>query len=313
MPFDDIVIDANNSELLLINAIGDGDCFINAIFDYGLYTGTLNDIYNRLIHLELLIMSVAKYREGIQKAMALFKNPKLTLTDEKYTKILDNKLLKESYSDTVKFRERYKVPQEQVLTCYHHPYPQDRQADSPDYEKERNNFIKFMKYMQVLYIYTYGNKLFIKRLTHIFSNIALTKELLEGTDFDTGFIDYIKQNYYLLSGNLKKSMDIPKFLDDYMRYYATTDKYYTGSDQVLIFRKIFFKKLREKASSETIPRFWLNYEFQQNIKNATKRQKFIKILQEGLEEDKNKNLISIIRDGEHFKLFVYREQMVGVL
>jgi hypothetical protein len=153
MPFDDLVIDANNSELLLINAIGDGDCFINAIFDYGLYTGTLNDIYNRLIHLELLIMSVAKYREGIQKAMALFKNPKLTLTDEKYTKILDNKLLKESYSDTVKFRKRYKVPQEQVLTCYHHPYPQDRQADSPDYEKERNNFITFMKYMQVLYIY----------------------------------------------------------------------------------------------------------------------------------------------------------------
>jgi hypothetical protein len=42
-------------------------------------------------------------------------------------------------------------------------------------------------------------------------------------------------------------MDIPKFLDDYMRYYATTDKYYTGSDQVLIFRKIFFKKLREKG------------------------------------------------------------------
>jgi hypothetical protein len=108
-------------------------------------------------------------------------------------------------------------------------------------------------------------------------------------------------------------MDIPKFLDDYMNYYAKTDGYYTGGDQVLIFRKIFFKKLRVKASSETIPRFWLNYEFQQTIKNATKRQKFMKILQEGLEEDKNKILISIIRDGEHFKLFVYREQMVGVL
>jgi hypothetical protein len=203
MPFDDLVIDANNSELLLINAIGDGDCFINAIFDYGLYTGTLNDIYNRLIHLELLIMSVAKYREGIQKAKALFNNPKLTLTDEKYTKILNNELLKESYSDTVKLRERYRIPQEQVLSCYHHPYPQDRQRDSPDYEKERKNFIKFMKYMQVLYIYTYGNKLFIKMLTNIFSNIALTKELLEGTDFDTGFIDYIKQNYYQSSGNIK--------------------------------------------------------------------------------------------------------------
>ena len=35
------VTNNNKSELLLINAIGDGDCFINAIFDYGLYTGNL--------------------------------------------------------------------------------------------------------------------------------------------------------------------------------------------------------------------------------------------------------------------------------
>jgi len=39
----------------------------------------------------------------------------------------------------------------------------------------------------------------------------------------------------------------------------------------------------------------------------------MKILHESLEEeDKNKNFISIIRDGEHFKLFLYRDQTIYV-
>jgi hypothetical protein len=104
-------------------------------------------------------------------------------------------------------------------------------------------------------------------------------------------------------------MNISNFLDDYMRYYAKTGGYYTGGDQILIFRKIFFKKLREK-SSRPIPRFWLNFEFSQTTNISTKRVKFMKILQDSLVEDKDKNFISIIRDGEHFKLFVYREQIV---
>ena len=313
MLLNNININSDNSELLLINAIGDGDCFINAVFDYGLYTGKLSDIYDRLINLELLIANVQKYKNSIDKVKSFFvENPKLDkLTREEYTTILENKLIKESDKDTKAFKEKYKVPEEQILMCYHHPYPQDRKILSKEYEIERKKFINFMKYIQVLYIYTYGNKIIIKKLTKIF-NIAKNADLLDSFDFDTTFIENVKMNYYNRRGELKEPINIPDFLDDYMKFYARTNGYYSGQDQILIFKKIFFKKLKLKSSGQPIPCFWLNYDFVGHIKLSIKNIKFMKTLQESLEEDKNKNFISIIRDGEHFKLFLYRDQTIYV-
>ena len=313
MRLNNININSDNSELLLINAIGDGDCFINAVFDYGLYTGKLSDIYDRLINLELLIANVQKYKNSIDKVKSFFvENPKLDkLTREEYTTILENKLIKESDKDTKAFKEKYKVPEEQILMCYHHPYPQDRKILSKEYEIERKKFINFMKYIQVLYIYTYGNKIIIKKLTKIF-NIAKNADLLDSFDFDTTFIENVKMNYYNRRGELKEPINIPDFLDDYMKFYARTNGYYSGQDQILIFKKIFFKKLKLKSSGQPIPCFWLNYDSVGHINLSIKNIKFMKTLQESLEEDKNKNFISIIRDGEHFKLFLYRDQTIYV-
>ena len=313
MLLNNININSDNSELLLINAIGDGDCFINAVFDYGLYTGKLSDIYDRLINLELLIANVQKYKNSIDKVKSFFvENPKLDkLTREEYTTILENKLIKESDKDTKAFKEKYKVPEEQILMCYHHPYPKDRKILSKEYEIERKKFINFMKYIQVLYIYTYGNKIIIKKLTKIF-NIAKNADLLDSFDFDTTFIENVKMNYYNRRGELKEPINIPDFLDDYMKFYARTNGYYSGQDQILIFKKIFFKKLKLKSSGQPIPCFWLNYDSVGHINLSIKNIKFMKTLQESLEEDKNKNFISIIRDGEHFKLFLYRDQTIYV-
>jgi hypothetical protein len=304
------VTNNNNSELLLINAIGDGDCFINAIFDYGLYTGNLLHIYDRLIHFELLIENLPKYENSIKKAKSLFGSPKLDkLTSEEYAKILDNKLIKESDKDTEHFKERYKIPEKQLLTCFHHPFPDDRYKLSKEYEIERKKFIKFMKYIQVLYVYTYGYKIISNKLTNIFS-IAKNADLLENFDFDINFVEFIKKTYYNEKGELKEPINIPTFLDDYMNFYARTEGYYSTGDQILIFKKIFFKKLKLRDSGEYIPCFWLNYEFQKNIRLSTKEIKFMKILKESVEVDNNKKFISIIRDGEHFKLFVYRDQTI---
>jgi len=313
MRLNNIKIDSDNSELLLINAIGDGDCFINAVFDYGLYTGKLSDIYERLKHLELLIASVQKYKDSIDKVKSFFvENPKLDkLTREEYTTILENKLIKETDKDTMAFKEKYKVPEEQILMCYHHPYPEERQSLSKEYEIERKKFINFMKYIQVLYIYTYGNKIIIKKLTETF-NIAKNADVLDSLDFDTTFIKHVKMKYYNRRGELKEPINIPDFLDDYMKFYARTDGYYSGQDQILIFKKIFFKKLKLKSSGQPIPCFWLNYEFVGSINLSIKKIKFMKTLRESLEEDNNKNFISIIRDGEHFKLFLYRDQTIYV-
>jgi len=313
MLLNNININSDNSELLLINAIGDGDCFINAVFDYGLYTGKLSDIYDRLINLELLIANVQKYKISIDKVKSFFvENPKLDkLTREEYTIILENKLIKETDKDTKAFKEKYKVPEEQILMCYHHPYPKDRKNLSKEYEIERKKFINFMKYIQVLYIYTYGNKIIIKKLTETF-NIAKNADLLDSLDFDTTFIEHVKMNYYNRRGELKEPINIPDFLDDYMNFYARTNGYYSGQDQILIFKKIFFKKLKLKSSGQPIPCFWLNYDFVGHINLSIKNIKFMKTLQESLEEDKNKKFISIIRDGEHFKLFLYRDQTIYV-
>jgi len=313
MLLNNININSDNSELLLINAIGDGDCFINAVFDYGLYTGKLSDIYDRLINLELLIANVQKYKNSIDKVKSFFvENPKLDkLTREEYTTILENELIKESDKDTKAFKKKYKVPEEQILMCYHHPYPKDRKILSKEYEIERKKFINFMKYIQVLYIYTYGNKIIIKKLTEIF-NIAKNADLLDSFDFDTTFIEHVKSNYYNRKGELKEPINIPDFLDDYMKFYARTNGYYSGQDQILIFKKIFFKKLKLKSSGQPIPCFWLNYDSVGHINLSIKNIKFMKTLQESLEEDKNKNFISIIRDGEHFKLFLYRDQTIYV-
>jgi len=250
----------------------------------------------------------------IDKVKSFFvENPKLDkLTREEYTTILENKLIKETDKDTMAFKEKYKVPEEQILMCYHHPYPEERQSLSKEYEIERKKFINFMKYIQVLYIYTYGNKIIIKKLTETF-NIAKNADVLDSLDFDTTFIKHVKMKYYNRRGELKEPINIPDFLDDYMKFYARTDGYYSGQDQILIFKKIFFKKLKLKSSEQPIPCFWLNYESVGHINLSTIKIKFMKILHESLEEeDKNKNFISIIRDGEHFKLFLYRDQTIYV-
>ena len=303
------IIDNNNSELLLINAIGDGDCFINAIFDYGLYTGNLSDIYDRLIHFELLIENLPKYKDSINKAKSLFDGPppKLDkLTKEEYATILYKTLIKESDTDTAYFKDRYKIPETQLLTCYNHPIPEDRNIKSKAYEIERKKFIKFMKYIQVLYVYTYGYIFIINKLTNLF-NIANTTDLIEIQDFDRNFIAYIKNIYYK-NDKLKENINISIFLDDYMNFYAKNEGYYSGGDQISIFQKIFFKKLKIIDSEKSIPCFWLNYK---NIELSTKNIKFMKTLRESAEEeDKNKKFISIIRDDEHFKLFVYRDQSI---
>jgi len=310
MLLEDFVTNDNTSELLLINAIGDGDCFINAIFDYGLYTGNLLHIYDRLIHFELLIEKLPKYRDSIIKAKTLFKSPKLNkLTSEEYTKILDNKLLKENDKDTIYYKNIYNIKDEQLFTCYRHPYPDDRDRLSKEYEIERKKFIKFMKYIQVLYVFTYGYNIMIKKLTNIFS-IAKNVKLLDSFDFDISFVTYIKTKYYDKRGILLEPIDIPKFLYDYMKFYSETEGYYSTGDQILIFKKIFFKKLKLRDTGEFIPCFWLNYEFKENIRLSKKEIRFMKILKEGVAIDNNKKFISIIRDGEHFKLFLYRNQSI---
>jgi hypothetical protein len=304
------VTNNNKSELLLINAIGDGDCFINAIFDYGLYTGNLLHIYDRLINFELLIENLPKYENSIKKAKSFFGGPPILkkLTSEEYAKILDNKLIKEDDKETMYLKNTYKIPEEQLFTCFHHPFPDDRVSLSKEYEIERKKFIKFMKYIQVLYVFTYGYNIMIKKLTNIFS-IAKNTDLLNSFDFDTNFINYIKIKYYNKKGDLKP-IDIRAFLDDYMNFYARTEGYYTGGDQILIFKKIFFKKLKLRDSRESIPCFFLNYEFEKNIRLSTKEIKFMKILKESVEVDNDKKFISLIRHGEHYKLLVYREQSI---
>jgi hypothetical protein len=316
---DDYHVYNKKAELVLINAIGDGDCFINAIFDYGLYTGKLVDIYDRLKHLELLILSIKKYQNNISKAISLFSvKPTLDiLTEEEYTELLqDNSILvEETRIETEKLRKIYNIDKSQTFTSFRHPYPLDKKSKGfVLYSQKRKIFIKFMKYIQVLYIYTFGYKLFINILKNSMDmNIVPNKDNVDNLVWDQKLIDFVKEKYYNSEGKMKNNIDFNILLDDYMKIYVDNDGFYTCADQIFIFRKIFFKKLKYKKNTKKITRFWLNLDTQGSINIATKKFSFknlgipYKFSENGIDIY---DYISIIKDGPHFKLFVYRENMV---
>ena len=304
----DYEIVKNNPKIYLINAVGDGDCFINAIFDYCLYTGTLEAMYNRLINIELLIASkYAKYGEGIKKAKELFSD----FTIQKY----DND--KKGYSNIVR-KSLVKVDDTDVppkysklskrLRYFIHPSKRKR----GDYDKERKLFSKAMKYMQVLYIYTFGKNIFLNRLNR-YMDIAISADGVDVLDWDNTLINYVKNKYYhKRTGELKASIDVNILLDEYMKIYAETDGYFTGDDQIFIFRKILFKKINLKNTSDikAIPRFWVNYETIQSVTKLTKIVKFRKTAgtYKFIEKDGSiYKYISLLRDGEHYLLFVAKK------
>jgi hypothetical protein len=312
---DDYHVYNKNAELVLINAIGDGDCFINAIFDYGLYTGKLVDIYDRLKHLELLILSIKKYQNNISKAISLFDNVKPTLdilTEQEYTKLLqDNRILvEETPIETERLRNIYNIDKSQTFTSFRHPYPLDKKSEGfVLYSQKRKIFIKFMKYIQVLYIYTFGYKLFI----NILKNSMGIVDNVDILDWDHKLINFVKEKYYNSEGKMKNNIDFNILLNDYMKIYVDNDGFFTCADQIFIFRKIFFKKLKYKKNTKKITRFWLNIDTQGSINIATKKFSFknlgipYKFSENGIDIYE---YISIIRDGPHFKLFVYRENMI---
>ena len=304
----DYEIVKNNPKIYLINAVGDGDCFINAIFDYCLYTGTLEAMYNRLINIELLIASkYAKYGEGIKKAKELFSDFSIQKYDNDkkgYSNIVRKSLVKVDDTDVPpKYSKLSKR-----LRYFIHPSKRKR----GDYDKERKLFSKAMKYMQVLYIYTFGKNIFLNRLNR-YMDIAISADGVDVLDWDNTLINYVKNKYYhKRTGELKASIDVNILLDEYMKIYAETDGYFTGDDQIFIFRKILFKKINLKNTSDikAIPRFWVNYETIQSVTKLTKIVKFRKTAgtYKFIEKDGSiYNYISLLRDGEHYLLFVAKK------
>lgn len=317
----DFQIIDDNPEIYLINAVGDGDCFINAIFDYGLYTGKLELIYNRLINIELLILSKSsKYEEGIEKTRELFADFSLAkFTDyikkynyhnnkDEYSKIV-NKSLNKCDKDDVP--SKYKKLSKKLKYFTHTDRTERRRSG---YEKERKMFSKSMKYIQILYIHTIGKKMFLNRLTRSL-DIAVSAEGLEILDWDNTLINYVKNKYYKRDGDLKASIDVNKLLDEYMKIYAETDGFYTGDDQIFIFRKIFYTNIKIREHNDTIiPRFWLNYDTIRSVNKSTKLFKFLenaksKNTYKFIEKEGNYYIyISLLRDGEHYLLFVAKAQ-----
>lgn len=309
----DYEIVKNNPKIYLINAVGDGDCFINAIFDYCLYTGTLEAMYNRMIHIELLIASkYAKYGEGIKKAKELFSDftiQKYENDKKGYSNIISKSLVKVDDTDVP---PKYSKLSKRLRYFIH---PSERKRG--DYDKERRLFSKAMKYMQVLYVYTFGKNIFLNRLNR-YMDIAISADGVDVLDWDNTLINYVKNKYYhRRTGKLKASIDVNILLDEYMKIYAETNGYFTGDDQIFIFRKILFKKINLKNTSDNkavaIPRFWLNYETIQSVSNLTKIVKFRKTAgtYKFIEKDGGiYKYISLLRDGEHYLLFVAKKFLI---
>ena len=156
----------------IVSVIGDGDCFINAIFDYLIYNNKLLEMYNRL----------KKIHEVINKTRGNGYNLNLKNIKESL-KTQDKDIIDTSsrYYDSIKdqnIRLNYNHKKDSYGNIRFTQIPGDSKSN---YNNLRNNFIKSMKYTLYLYSKTIGKK----------DNIKMLKEYLVDPSFGIGISDYI--------------------------------------------------------------------------------------------------------------------------
>lgn len=273
-----VVYETNENAIYLINVIGKGECFINAIFDYGIYTGTLIDIYKRLSALEKLIKKI--YINDTQSAKNIsniFQIFSVETCMEEY--INDNMSLSGNIGNNLATVEKkldlYNFDKVQYLKH------NNKVISYNIYEKNRRNFVKSMKYLLCYYVFTYGKKKFREIIKYKFKIYELDETFPEEyIDWHIDLREYVCLNFYSNTkediekgeynitcnnkGNinptdLNNDVLIDKFIFEYMRLYANNPTFYVNEELIIIFKKILFKKIKE-TNGKIIKRFVLDIE-----------------------------------------------------
>jgi hypothetical protein len=179
---DEDFVNINNDKSIkkhIVSVIGDGDCFINAIFDYLIYNNKLLEMYNRLKKIHKVINKSRGYIYDLN-----LKNIKESLLKTQDKDIIDTS---SSYYDSIK---------DQIIGLNYN-YMKDSDGNirftqvveintsnsKKNYNKLREDFLKSMKYTLYLYSKTIGKK----------DNIKMLKEQFVDPSFviEIGISDYI--------------------------------------------------------------------------------------------------------------------------
>jgi len=240
--------------IYLINAIGDGDCFINAIFDYGIYTNKIEEINKKLYNIHTKIRTnINKLIRDRYKTMYTHLNKILELNhrfikinkfNHKASNTAYEMILKQSLFKINDIPENYLnsiLKDSDEKNYYSHEdlgIKDDSEKPKIPYNIFRKDFIKFMKYMFALYTYTIYfeefKKLLLGRLN--LGNIELFNDTSE---WAVEIKDYLNENveiYY--ENNVFKEDSIEDFAFNYILIYATTKNIYCTEIEINIFKKM---------------------------------------------------------------------------
>jgi hypothetical protein len=343
----DIVSDKKGTpEVYLIDAVNDGLCFLNAIFDYLLYSDKLSIMYERLSAIEKLILKQDKYKTD--NDILRIKRGALSQLDikEGTYDIFIKEVIPVSASNVnyyikrkekgqlirLKGDERLKfIDNQDKVEHLGHPKGKDKKDD---YEKQRLIFAKSMKYIVALYILSYGKKKFSDIITDAIKNTLFIK--VEGeadpyrNEWNQKLLDYYHANYYTFGNEIYRKTDgavatpedIADFVYQYVFEYMNDNGFFANQTLITMFKKILFKKIKN-TEGKNIPRFWLEFATSrteyQNLRATTIFDRVLnkyrfKTLPNGKyihKDDKYDNYISLLCDQNrtHYLLFLLKSEL----
>jgi hypothetical protein len=236
-------------EVYLIDAVNDGLCFLNAIFDYLLYSDKLSIMYERLSAIEKLILKQDKYRDRDD-----IKKIKITALSAIGLPINDERLIHISIDSVEHYKNkgeqgqlirligdeslRFKDTDKKVEHLGH----LSGDDEKTDYKKQRLIFAISMKYVLALYILSYGKKKFID----------MCKFTLETNEYDKEWTIKLKETFK----NNYTAENLDGFVYEYVLEYMKDRNFFVNHTLIVMFMKILFKKIKD-TSGKNIPRFWL--------------------------------------------------------
>jgi flagellar motor protein MotB len=212
----------DNFSIVAIHIENNYDFFLNAIFDYCLYTNNIQNIYRRLITIETKILkNIDKFKENIIHIHKIIDN----YDNEENKDILNIKKIKSIFGNLVFLQNSNNI--------YYYT------TDNEQHKKYQKHFTNFIKYIYVLYTFTYGYNTFKKYIQPYINNSDITL-----SDYKKKYINNVKDaddyiQKYLLSF----------LINENIKYY---DKEFIDSINKILFTKI------KNSDNDYIPRFWLN-------------------------------------------------------
>jgi len=284
-------------KVYLIDAKDDGLCFLNAIFDYLLYSDKLSIMYERLLAIEKLILknyganidilrikrfalSRLDVREGTYDLLEKQLIPIIQINEIYHeNKKEQGQLIRltgiqkdSSHPEYEDYTQLYYTDTAKKVEHLGHP-----KREPETYKNRRINFAISMKYVLALYILSYGKNKFTDIITYAIKNTLFADVPKNSTDpyrnewnakllkyyKDTFKNEYEKGNaeiYRISDEAVATPEDIEKFVYQYVFEYMSDDnKFFANQTLIIMFGKILFKKLSYKDGT-LIPRFWLEIE-----------------------------------------------------